>query len=296
MLPIYPLQLRNPKMHQGQLLSQRLLASMRNLKQSKGNIISPPKPSQFEGMVDFGSNDTLSLTTSGALTEAFLSELKKNPGFKVGSTSSRIFEGGSKYLDDLEKDLAQIHRAESALFFGSGFDANVALWSTIPREGDFILHDKYVHASIHDGMRRGKATTYSFPHNDCYGFRRRLQSLVDEHQDVAEGKVFVFVALESWYSMDGDAAPVEELLSIAKGVLPHQNAVFVIDEAHSSGLLGPRGAGFVTQLGLEEDFHIRVHTCGKALSSTGGNSAFPQTFIFIVSDFLHSGHIGQLGC
>lgn len=261
-------------MHQGQLLSQRLLTSMRNLKQTKGDIISPPKPSQFEGMVDFGSNDTLSLTTSGALTETFLNELKKNPGFKVGSTSSRIFEGGSKYLDDLENYLAQIHRAESALFFASGFDANVALWSTIPGEGDFILHDEYVHASIHDGMRRGKATTDSFPHNDCEGFRHRLQNLVDEHQDVAEGKVFVFVALESWYSMDGDAAPVKELLGIAKEVLSRQNTIFVIDEAHSSGLLGPRGAGFVTELGLEEDFHIRVHTCGKALSSTGGTSVF----------------------
>lgn len=133
---------------------------MRNLEQSKGKFLSPPKPSQFEGMVDFGSNDTLSLTTSGALTEAFLSELKRNPGFKVGSTSSRIFEGGSKYLDDLEKDLAQIHRAESALFFGSGFDANVALWSTIPREGDFILHDEYMHASIHDG-------TYATRKSNC---------------------------------------------------------------------------------------------------------------------------------
>jgi 8-amino-7-oxononanoate synthase len=84
----------------------------------------------------------------------------------------------------------------------------------------------------------------------------------------------VFIALESFYSMDGDAAPAQQMIASAKEILPFGNMVFVIDEAHSNGIVGPNGSGFVNHYGLEKEFAIRVQTFGKALGSTGGKEIF----------------------
>ncbi|RHZ67259.1 hypothetical protein CDV55_100361 [Aspergillus turcosus] len=251
------------------ILSRKLQSTLEERGRDK-RLIEPAEPEVIAQMVDFGSNDTLSLATSGALTRAFLDQLRKNPNFIVGSTSTRIFEGTTKYLRDLELHLARFHKAESALFFNSGYDANVAIWSTIPQPGDFVLYDEYVHASIHDGMRRGRATAVSFAHNNCDSFRRALEDLRDQHPAVADGRQVVFIALESFYSMDGDAAPIHEMLDIAKRTLPSGNAMFSVDEAHSNGLVGPNGSGFVCHYGLEKEIGLRLHTCGKALGSNGG--------------------------
>ncbi|OQE18155.1 hypothetical protein PENFLA_c022G03043 [Penicillium flavigenum] len=256
------------------ILSQKLQFAL-DERDRDHRLISPPDPSTIAQMVDFGSNDTLSLATSGALTRSFEDQLRKNPDFIVGSTSTRIFEGTTQYLKELEVYMAQFHNAESALFFNSGYDANVALWSTIPQNGDFVLYDQYVHASIHDGMRRGRAQTIMFAHNDCASFRQCLESLRDQNPRIADGSNVVFVALESFYSMDGDEAPIHELLDIAKTTLARGNFIFSVDEAHSNGLLGPNGSGFISYHGLEKEIGLRVHTFGKALGSNGGTVPIP---------------------
>lgn len=235
-----------------------------------GRLLDPPSQAMLKNMVDFGTNDSLSLSSSGALTQEFLHELAKNPGFTIGSTASRCWEGSAQYLLQLEDDLARFHGAEAGMFFNSGYDANVALWSTIPRPGDFIVCDEYVHASIHDGMRRGRAKTLQFLHNDCDSFRRCLEHVRKQNPGILEGKQVVFISLESFYSMDGDAAPANELIDVARKELPLSNFLFVIDEAHSNGLVGPNGSGFVCHYGLEKEFPIRLNTCGKALGSAGG--------------------------
>ncbi|KAL5358887.1 class II aminotransferase/8-amino-7-oxononanoate synthase [Aspergillus floccosus] len=255
------------------------------LRREKGRLIDPPSPAKLDDMIDFSSNDSLSLSTSGALTEAFMNEIKTHPAFTVGSTSSRILDGTKQYLLDLERDIAKFHRAESAMFFNSGFDANVALWSTIPQPGDFILHDEYVHASIHDGMRRGRATTLSFKHNDCQAFGSCLEKIRTENSGIAEGSQVVFIALESFYSMDGDSAPVVELLEVAHKALPRKNFIFSIDEAHSNGIVGPNGSGFVCHYGLEEQIPIRLQTCGKALGSTGAALLCNETIKFTLLNY-----------
>ncbi|KXG52111.1 Pyridoxal phosphate-dependent transferase, major region, subdomain 2 [Penicillium griseofulvum] len=255
---------------EGKRILLRKLQTTLGARRRDERLINPPDPSTIAQMVDFGSNDTLSLSTSGALTRSFLDQLHQNENFILGSTSTRIFEGTTQYLKDLETYLAQFHNAESALFFNSGFDANIALWSTIPQPGDFVLYDQYVHASIHDGMRNGRAKTVEFAHNDCTSFRHCLQGLRDQNPGIAGGSNLVFVALESFYSMDGDEVPIHELLDIAKTILPKRNYIFSVDEAHSNGLLGPNGSGFVCHHGLEKEIGLRVHTFGKALGSTGG--------------------------
>ncbi|GAB1213879.1 hypothetical protein ATERTT37_003032 [Aspergillus terreus] len=255
------------------------------VRRQKGRLIDPPSPAKLDGMVDFSSNDSLSLSTSGVLTKAFLNELKMHPNFTVGSTSARSLDGTRQYLLDLERDVAKFHGAETAMFFNSGYDANVAVWSTIPQPGDFIVYDEYVHASIHDGMRRGRANSMPFKHNDCDAFRSCLEKVQTENPDIAKGEQVVFVALESFYSMDGDPAAAVELLEVAHETLPLKNFIFYIDEAHSNGVVGPNGSGFVCHYGLEGHFPIRLQTCGKALGSTGAALLCNETVKFTLLNY-----------
>ncbi|KAL1998370.1 hypothetical protein VTN02DRAFT_6329 [Thermoascus thermophilus] len=253
------------------------LQSILDQRRQNGRLVEPGSPAVMRAMTDFGSNDTLSLSSSGVMTEAFLAELNRHPGFKVGSAGSRVVDGSTQYLIDLENYAAKFHGAETALFVNSGFDANVAIWSTIPQPGDVVVYDEYIHASIHDGMRRGRAETKMFLHNDCVSLRRCLLDVKLQHPDIEQGKRVVFISLESFYSMDGDAAPILEMIQLAKEVLPLGNALFVIDEAHSNGLVGPQGSGFVCHYGLEKEFAIRLHTCGKGMGSAGAFILANQT-------------------
>ncbi len=251
------------------ILSHKLRVVLDN-RRKNGRLIDPPLPDELKRMADFGTNDTLSLSTSGALSERFMDQLRMYPNFHVGGTSSRIFEGTKQYLIDIEHDLARFHGAEVGMFFNSGYDANVAVWSTLPQPGDIVLYDEYAHASIHDGMRRGRAKTIPFRHNSCDSLRDCLKNVLSESPGISKGENVVFISLESFYSMDGDAAPVRGLIEVARKELPLSNFLFSIDEAHSNGLVGPNGSGFVCYHGLEKEFPIRVNTCGKALGSAGG--------------------------
>lgn len=239
-------------------------------RQRKGWQLEPPAPGSLTDMVDFGSNDTLSLSSSGLLGKEFLNELGKHPNFILGGRASRWGEGSTDYLFQLEQHIAQFHKADSALFFNTGYEANVAIFSTLPQPHDVVLYDSLVHASIREGMYRGRATALPFAHNDLSNLRQRLQAIKHQYERVRTGLALVFVALESFYSMDGDAAPLQAIVREVKEQLPIGNVVFVIDEAHSTGLVGPQGSGLVSYLGLEKDFSIRVHTFGKAHGASGG--------------------------
>ena len=236
----------------------------------KGRLIEPASPAKVAQAIDFGSNDTLSISSSGELSKEFLKELHRHPNFTIGSTASRILEGTSQYMIEVENFLADFHNVESALFFNSGFEANVAIWSVIPQPGDFVIYDEYVHASIHDGLRKGRAKTMPFAHSDCADLRRCLLQTKNEDPGFAEGRKNIFISLESFYSMDGDGAPIQEIVELAKEIFPRGNVLLVIDEAHSNGIVGPRGSGYISHFGLEKEFVIRLHTFGKGLGSSGG--------------------------
>lgn len=221
--------------------------------------------------IDFSSNDFLSLSSSGLLRRAFLDELARNPDFSVGSTGARLVDGNSTYIENLERDAAEFHHAESGLIFHSGYDANVAIYSTIPIKGDVVIYDELVHASIHDGLRISQASaTLPFAHNDLESFREVLVSVRKEHAQIRAGERTVIVSIESLYSMDGNMAPLRELLGVAKEMFPSGNIQFFIDEAHTTGLVGDRGNGLVCAEGLEKEVAVRLHTFGKGLSCSGG--------------------------
>lgn len=246
------------------------LSSTLEKHRKEGRFFPAPDATAQVRAVDFGSSDYLSLS-SDILRDELFRELNRHPGFVVGARGSRVLDTTGPYLEDLEANLARFHGARDALFFISGFDANVAVWSTIPQPGDAIVYDELVHASTREGMKLSRAKTkYAFQHNDVASLESVLQAVKQEHADIAQGTRSLFVAVETVYSMEGDFCPLAQLAATAKEVLPRADVVWVVDEAHSNGLYGPRGSGLVCHYGLEDDVAIRMHTFGKALGSVGG--------------------------
>lgn len=219
-----------------------------------------PRP----GQIDFSSNDFLSLSTDSRLKDAFLAEIgdKQLP---LGSGGSRLLDGNSTYAETLERDIARFHGAEAGLLWNSGFDANAGFLSCVPQPGDVIVFDELVHASVHDGMRLSRAAqTVPFVHNSVADLRRVLQEVAQ----IPSG-CNVFVAVESIYSMDGDVAPLRQIVDAVAEILGEESGYIVVDEAHSTGVLGFEGRGLVCELGLEKRIFARLHTFGKALAGNG---------------------------
>ncbi|KAJ5179418.1 Pyridoxal phosphate-dependent transferase major region subdomain 2 [Penicillium capsulatum] len=221
--------------------------------------------------VDFSSNDFLSLSTSPAYRTRFLKHLNSTPeSFPFASGGSRLLDGNSTYAEELERFVAGFHDAPTALLFNSGFDANIGVLSCIPQPGDLILYDELIHASSHEGMKLSRAgSRQGFAHSSPAGLREVLQAQIDRDPKVEKGTLNVFIVVESIYSMDGDVAPIKEFIDVVDELLPAGNGYFIVDEAHATGVFGPRGAGVVQQLGVQDRIFIRVHTFGKALASHG---------------------------
>ncbi|GAM83295.1 hypothetical protein ANO11243_012820 [Dothideomycetidae sp. 11243] len=238
----------------------------------------PPQDS-----IDFSSNDFLSLASSADLRQRYLAELTLCPTFPLGSGGSRLLDGNTPYAESLENLIADFHNAPTALLANSGFDANVAIFSTLPQPGDVIVYDELIHASVHDGMRASRIPSshrFSFRHNDVSAFSSVLKHILSHVPSILAGKASLFIALEAIYSMDGDITPLAALISTLDALAPPQvqrNTHIVIDEAHATGVLGPRGRGLVCALGLEHRISIRLHTFGKALAANGAAILCSQT-------------------
>ncbi|KAG8630722.1 hypothetical protein KVT40_002341 [Elsinoe batatas] len=224
--------------------------------------------------VDFSSNDFLSLSHSPLLKARFLSELSSST-LPLGSGGSRLLDGNTSYAISLERLISGFHKSETCLLTNSGFDANAAIFSTLPQPTDIILYDSLIHASVHDGMRASRVPStqrFSFSHNSLPAFTSTLQSILSTFPSILSGSSSLFIALEAIYSMDGDLAPLSPILSTIDSLIPlpaRQNIHLVLDEAHSTGVLGPQGRGLACSLGLEHRISIRLHTFGKSLSANG---------------------------
>ncbi len=206
---------------------------------------------------DFASNDYLGLAASPELRDAARASLER--GVPVGAGGSRLLRGNHREHEALEAEASAFFGAESALFLGSGFMANVALFSTLPQRGDLIVHDALIHASVHDGMRASKAERSEARHNDPQAFEDAIRDW-----RVAGGAGTPWIAVESLYSMDGDRAPLAELMDIVE----RHDAMLVIDEAHATGVWGREGRGLGAALEGRENV-VSLHTCGKALGVSG---------------------------
>lgn len=235
-----------------QEIEQRLSSLLDRRKANK----SWRKPVYKESLIDFCSNDYLGLAQSIKLRESI--DIAYQKELQLGATGSRLLTGHHPLIDKIEQQIAQFHNAPAALLFNSGYDANLGLISSIIRRSDIIFYDELVHASIHDGMRLSNAKTEGFAHNDL----SNLTTLLQENQ---KNKGALFVIVESVYSMDGDFAPLVELVTICE----KYGAYLIVDEAHATGVVGNKGKGLVHALGLESAVFARLHTFGKALGTHG---------------------------
>lgn len=206
---------------------------------------------------DFASNDYLGLAASAALADAAAAALAR--GVPVGAGGSRLLRGNHPEHEALEAEAADFFGAETALFLGGGFQANTAIFSTLPGRGDLVVHDALIHASVIDGVRTGKADRVETPHNDAGAVEDAISAWRRRG-----GRGTAWIAVESLYSMDGDLAPLADLAAVAD----RHEAMLVIDEAHATGVLGPEGRGLAA--GLEGRARVvTLHTCGKALGAGG---------------------------
>ncbi|HWK36381.1 8-amino-7-oxononanoate synthase [Sphingomonas sp.] len=220
--------------------------------------------------IDFASNDYLGLATSLRLGDAIRDALAR--GVAPGSGGSRLLRGNDPEHEALEAEAATFFGSEAALFFSSGFAANATLFAALPQRGDLIVHDALIHASAHDGMRLSRATASAAAHNDAQAFDDMIG-----HWRAGGGVGRPWIAVESLYSMDGDRAPLDDLLAIAE----RHDGVLLIDEAHATGVFGADGRGLAGHLEGRDNV-VTLRTCGKALGSEGALVCGPA----VVRDFL----------
>ncbi|KAJ2986090.1 hypothetical protein NUW58_g5194 [Xylaria curta] len=247
------------------------------------------KPRWDESVVDFTTDDTISLTKSGRMREMFLKELADHPDFDVSSCGSRVQYGNYEYLNQVEQEIADFHGKETVYITPSGFGANVAVISGITMPGDAIVYDELVHASTHEGIHISLAEhKVGFRHNDPDALREVLTNLKNTQPAFAKGTKSILICVESTYSMDGDVCPLQELLNISKEVFPLGNAQFLVDEAHSLGNIGPNGKGLVGMLGLQNEIAVLVFTASKAMASIGGVIVCNKTIRSMLLNFARS--------
>ncbi len=202
----------------------------------------------IDNLIDFSSNDYLGLAQS----QKFIHECKR-----IGSTGSRLLTGNSRYVEALEKKIAKFHGYEAGLIFGCGYMANIGLISALGGAKSVFFHDTKVHASTHDGLRLSRSKAFPFKHNDLDHLEKRLKSCsVEENR---------FICIESIYSTDGSKAPLIEICQLAK----KYKAYLIVDEAHATGVYGPKGQGLVAEYNLIDEVFAQITTFGKALGTYG---------------------------
>jgi 8-amino-7-oxononanoate synthase len=206
--------------------------------------------------VDLCSNDYLGLAQHPTLRESLVRAITN--ATRVGGTASRLLSGQDVAWHDLEEEFASFVGTESSLYFGSGYAANIGLLTTLAGPDDVIFSDALNHASLIDGIRLSGARKHIYAHRDL----NMLESLLIQYRDDWGRKLIV---TETAFSMDGDVAPLREMVVLAE----HYNAGILVDEAHATAVLGPDGRGIAASFADSENIVARVHTCGKALASAG---------------------------
>jgi 8-amino-7-oxononanoate synthase len=205
---------------------------------------------------NFCSNDYLGLAQHPELREAVVRAVKNT--CRVGGTGSRLLSGQSEEWRTLEEEFAEFAGMESALFFSSGYAANVGMLAALVGKDDVVYSDVLNHASLIDGMRLSGARKVIYPHLD-------LSALEESLQQDAGAPWRRLIITESVFSMNGDAAPLREMAALAE----KYGAAMIVDEAHATGVHGPEGRGLVVANAILPHVLATIHTCGKALASAG---------------------------
>jgi 8-amino-7-oxononanoate synthase len=222
------------------------------------------------------SNNYLGLANHPALIEAAI-RAARDEG--IGAGASRLVSGSMRSHHQLEERLAEFKHTERCLLFTSGYQANVGTITALVGEGDAVFSDALNHASLIDGCRLSRARVHVYPHCD-------LDALADAlARSEARRRLIV---TDSIFSMDGDAAPLEEICDLAE----RHGAMVMVDEAHATGVLGARGAGLVEQLGLGDRVTAQMGTLGKAFGVFGayvaGSAALVSLLVNRARTFIYT--------
>jgi 8-amino-7-oxononanoate synthase len=224
-----------------------------------------PAPARF----NFAANDYLGLSRHPALVEAARQATARRG---AGAGASRLVTGTDSAVLALEEELAAWKEKEAALVFSSGYAAALGVIPALAGRGDTVVLDKLAHASLIDGARLSGATVRTFPHNRV----EKLEALVRKLSEAGTtGRGRLLIVTESIFSMDGDAAPLREIVEIKD----RYGAWLLVDEAHATGLYGVTGAGLAAEMGLSGRIEIVMGTLSKALGSVGGYIAGSRPLI-----------------
>ncbi|HWB08882.1 MAG TPA: 8-amino-7-oxononanoate synthase [Pirellulales bacterium] len=215
-------------------------------------------------LVNFASNDYLGLAADVRLASAAKTTLDEEG---TGSGASPLIVGHGAALARLEERLARFEATEAALVFPSGFAANMGTIAALAGSGDAIFSDELNHASIVDGCRLSRGKVHVYPHCDWRALESQLRGAGQFRRRL--------IVTDGLFSMDGDVAPLAELVDLAE----RHDAMLMVDEAHATGLFGPHGRGICELLGVEDRVAVRVGTLSKALGAAGGFLCGPRSLI-----------------
>ncbi|MEK6680272.1 MAG: 8-amino-7-oxononanoate synthase [Nitrospirota bacterium] len=203
------------------------------------------------------SNNYLGLANHPKIKEAAKEAIDK---YGAGSGAARLISGNCILYKELEERIAEFKNTEAALVFGSGYLANIGILSTVVEEGDLILSDELNHASIIDGCRLSRAEKTIYRHKDT----RHVEEILSKNK-----RRRILIVTEGVFSMDGDIAPLPEIIALAK----RYSAMVMVDDAHGTGVLGKKGKGTAEHFGIEKGIDIHMGTLGKALGAYGAYAA-----------------------
>ena len=212
-------------------------------------------------LLNFSSNDYLGLANHSALKEAAAKAVEK---FGCGSGASRLICGSLAPHHELEAALADFKGAEAAVSFSSGYAAAIGTICALMSKDDVIVIDKLVHACVVDAARLSGAKLRVFAHNDLAELEDILRWTDQRKADSERSNVLIIT--ESVFSMDGDLAPLAEIVALKE----KYNAWLMIDEAHATGLFGKHQRGLAEAAGVSDKIEVQMGTLGKALGSAGG--------------------------
>jgi len=212
-------------------------------------------------VITLSSNNYLGLTVHPRLREAAIKAIEQ---YGVGSGSVRTIAGTMTLHNELEEKLARFKHTEASLTIQSGYATNLGVISALMQEGDMIISDELNHASIIDGIRLCKSPRKVYPHKDMAGLRRVLEE--------SKGANKVMVVTDGVFSMDGDIAPLPQIVDVAEEF----GAFVMVDDAHASGVLGKNGRGSVNHFGLDGRVALQIGTLSKGIGALGGYVACSQ--------------------
>ncbi len=214
--------------------------------------------------LNFSSNDYLGLANDSILKEAAIKAVEK---FGVGAGASRLICGSLAPFHELEEALADFKKTEAALTFSTGYAAAVGTICALIGKDDIIILDKLVHASIVDAARLSGAKLRVFDHNDLNDLEKILiWANKNSKAESGKRKAEILVVTESIFSMDGDRAPLREIVELKN----KYGACLMVDEAHATGIFGKGGRSLAEELGVSDQIEIQMGTLGKALGASGG--------------------------